>query len=939
MRLEQLNSILGKIPAENRQFGVAARTKTPKATTPKKKTATVDTLEKLERASNKSTAAVRVRRYKVDYQGKPVRSVSLLSGKNDKRLFSSISTVVSENNIVEPLFPDSLVKPGSKDAKNYNDELFRVLREASKYIFVEGYDINREDIVQLLIDKAKQGVQVAVLFDPVNTPAEEPKRKLLDKLIAAKLANLQVVEYPILEGKKDETNVTAHSHCAEENCGEDTAPSFAAGKFSQILHAKKVICDTPDGSICEVSGGINFNENSVKHFDTAWYTSGVAVLDSLMHILEHYALAAGELPFDVDKFLPTAEQVNALTTKRLNGAASLPTTIEMAASGTSRFTPRPRGYSLKVFKKYIENNPGKQVVIDSHNLLDEGAFALLQKAVEKQAPVTVLINPMTVEQEEEFRLMKPKLKAMGVELVKVGDLRVDDTYLRLVCRELDEAIAKKESIDAGAFALTSEEVIVRLIAAHKAGCRVRVLLDDLTIKKAMINLKALERLTVVGVPVKGVEKKTKERLAGAAGTTPNDLKLHAKAILIGRGTPNARELAGSANFSGVGFDYNLEDGRLVRSPSVVDAVGTRLFDFLWKEAVQAQPRKLVDDAKRIDWVTRVPIDTKLEDLVFVVSDNEVTGLSARNGSRIINSCDIAFKVNPKTGEYKIVDILNQYIIPGEDHFGNKLEIPSITTNITGIDEAWLAKYKAVGETEAVQKRIAFRQKIGQQGPVLEGGQGYDFDITQQDYTLRLEHNGQKTENGVVNYKCNPLWFDTIVLAEKLDPDEKENNLRALIKRENVEIENPTEEQVLHKAIGCGTYTMMVFCKQLARGKFQTVRDLLGKDEISSFKPNTVVTNTKGAPVLQLDYEEGALVARLPKGQTWSENYNVRTKVLGRDGHRLKVQFTVADGTSREVIGFVDVEKDEVVWKYPGAIYFELLEAGLNMARPNVIKSV
>ncbi|MEO1173242.1 MAG: phospholipase D-like domain-containing protein, partial [Myxococcota bacterium] len=236
----------------------------------------------------------------------------------DDRTFSEISTVSSPYNIVEPLFASSLVPSGPE---NYRERLFQLIDEAQKFVFVEGYQLSDEALVDKLIEKARQGVQVTVLFDPVNPPEEQRKAQLLNRMRdvakndpAVRAANsLHVEEFKTVLDKPEE---------------ED-----------QILHIKRTIADRPNGAIGEVSGGINFGDDSHLNVDTGWYTEGVSVLDSLQKLVDHWPREGQPLPFSLDA-VPSVPELRELMQTRESELV----TVEIAASGKRR-VEKPREYS------------------------------------------------------------------------------------------------------------------------------------------------------------------------------------------------------------------------------------------------------------------------------------------------------------------------------------------------------------------------------------------------------------------------------------------------------------------------------------------------------------------------------------------------------------------------------------------------------------------
>ncbi|MEL6759774.1 MAG: hypothetical protein AAFP04_05170, partial [Myxococcota bacterium] len=386
----------------------------------------------------------------VSHSGRSVGAISASSvGSGDPRTITDINTVVSTHNRVVPLFPESLAP---EDSECFESELGRLIDEAQSFIFVQGYDLSHEDFVERLIEKAREGLQVVAYFHP---PAKEGdiKSRLLDRLREAS-------EEPGLAGKL----------VVEEFAGT------GSGKSDQAMHVKRVIADTAGGSIAEVSGGINFGERSTLNVDTAWRTEGVAVLDSLRAMLDHYP-DNHDLPFDLER-VPDATTVDKKTRRLLKELGEDPVRIELARSGR-RAILSPRSYTKKRFMERAAR--GDKLVIGASDLEKPWMLSGLRTAV-KNGSLVKVITPS--EPKSAVKKAKSIVDAHRETLDESGigvyraDLSVsDNSYLDLVLRELDRAIEHGESIDVASFALTEPEIIDKLIEAYENGCQVRVAAD------------------------------------------------------------------------------------------------------------------------------------------------------------------------------------------------------------------------------------------------------------------------------------------------------------------------------------------------------------------------------------------------------------------------------------------------------------------------------
>ncbi len=505
----------------------------------------------------------------VSYGGRSVGAISASSvGSGDPRTITDINTVVSTHNRVVPLFPESLAP---EDESCFEAELGRLIDEAQSYIFVQGDDLSHEDFVERLIEKAREGVQVVAYFHP---PAKDGdiKSRLLDRL---------------REASKERG--LAGKLVVEEFSGTGN------GKSDQAMHVKRVIADTASGSIAEVSGGINFGERSTLNVDTAWRTDGVAVLDSLRAILDHYP-DSHDLPFDLER-VPDAAPVDKKTRQLLKKLDEEPVKIELARSGR-RDILSPRTYTKKRFMERAAQ--GDKLVIGASDLEKPWMLSGLRTAV-KNGSLVKVITPS----EPKSAVKKAKsivdthqeaLDELGIGVYR-ADLSVsDNSYLDLVLRELDGAIENGESIDVASFALTEPEIIDKLIEAHNNGCQVRVAVDALNVGGVLTNQKAIALLTHVGIAVRAFTNDVAAKM-GLERNDEHDVKLHAKVMILG----GNRVLGGSANFSTRGMSFNVEDGRLVESSSVATAFRAVMFEPVWEHGLVIEPMETVsfNDARTL----------------------------------------------------------------------------------------------------------------------------------------------------------------------------------------------------------------------------------------------------------------------------------------------------------------------------------------------------
>lgn len=150
----------------------------------------------------------------------------------------------------------------------------------------------------------------------------------------------------------------------------------------------------------------------------------------------------------------------------------------------------------------------------------------------------------------------------GVETVTIGSAEVatffspQDSSMTYGVRAL---IARaQEQIDIAMFFLTHKEVTADLIAAHKRGVEVRVLVDATSVNNGYTKHEILRE---AGIPVKV------ENWGG---------KMHAKAMVV----DDAYLVAGSMNWTKAGSDTNDENTLLIRSPSAAREF-SEYFQQLW----------------------------------------------------------------------------------------------------------------------------------------------------------------------------------------------------------------------------------------------------------------------------------------------------------------------------------------------------------------------
>ncbi|MEM6730394.1 MAG: phospholipase D-like domain-containing protein, partial [Myxococcota bacterium] len=334
------------------------------------------------------------------------------------RSFTPDSTLVSEYNLVRPILSDPLAGPGDL---TFDDAVKSAIEGATKFITITAFSFDREDIVDALLKKAREGVQVAVLADPVNDHKEGLKEKMLAKLRDAGLDNVTVAEYPVaLARNKDE--------------------------YDQIMHVKKLVADDGVGGLVEISGGINYGVTSPSNIDISLETRGVAALDSFREFKRRFHLATGTLPFDPAGLVPDEKSVKKAVKARLGKAKG--SRIELAGT-EKRQVPEPTRFKPAELRRAVES--GKRITISSKQVTEPGVTTLLQKALVNGTEVRVVEEPMNAVQTALYRESRETLRKDGALPIPFDGTFVESSYHGLVLREMDKAIASGESIDIAAF--------------------------------------------------------------------------------------------------------------------------------------------------------------------------------------------------------------------------------------------------------------------------------------------------------------------------------------------------------------------------------------------------------------------------------------------------------------------------------------------------------
>jgi DNA polymerase III epsilon subunit-like protein len=290
-----------------------------------------------------------------------------------------------------------------------------------------------------------------------------------------------------------------------------------------------------------------------------------------------------------------------------------------------------------------------------------------------------------------WRSMFDELKQAGANIVPKNEMVKDESYRRMVYRELQTAIDRKESIDFGAFALSDRNTILMLIQAHHAGCKVRGIVDDLEIDKSQINRKGWVALSQAGIPIRVFTDLDADRAVDWS-ERPHDVKAHLKTIVLGLergdgGEPEPRILKASANLSKAGFENNIEGGALIHSPQVARAVKEKLIDPLYEVSSELQVHAPVPLSERQPFTKLIDPDAELEGQAVDVGDFEGMGLAAHLGDQPLSwaSSPYVFDGNQNLTRVEDLDPLDLYMDLPSDELGRFQYVPSGSFDVHGIN--------------------------------------------------------------------------------------------------------------------------------------------------------------------------------------------------------------------------------------------------------------
>ena len=892
------------------------------------------------------------------------------SAGGDERQYELSSAVVSYANIVTPVVSRAFVDGADKDVPGTFDfERNRIVDEAQNFVVTRYYGFERQDYADKLISAAKRGVKVEIEMHPPETATRRrAQQAALDKLQRAIAhdpkvkANLSVAESTILP------------HDPEKD-------------YPQIMHEKSVIADTPDGTLVELEGGINGGNNSPNNLDYAMRIEGSAVHDALRKYLSYRAKGHSGVESIAEQVIqryPRAELEKRVTAKAKRDDQPL-VKVELGGGGRRR-VPQPETYTTEELQRRAEAgmsiNLGIQDVARFTHLseagnprwgLNDAMFATLETALANKSAVTITIptDDESIDRDNYLAIKEATgpLRKLGA-LVCWDDTVVRDvSYKNLVYDNLDLAKERLESCEIAAFALTDKGVMERVVNLHRAlqdvpedrRPPVKVAVHELEIDDTQVNQKVVA-LSTAGVDVRVFTDKDAVAIAQKLGRemnmriSPEDIKLHAKGMLLGRVAAepppvDPRAAHGSANFSNSGFERNVEGGRFYHHPTVAQQIQERVFEEVFELCRPIEKFDLVPLALRQGIFQKVPLDTAIEDLSFMGFDLETTSYAAHFGEVPVEIAAMRESLqkteNPdgtvtwSRGKKRIGE-LNTKTALGFNAFGSEQKVPKQAAEIHG-----LTRDKLEGEPSLHDGLVRFRELAQREGKVaipLAHNFKFDGPFIDTQYA-KPEHaiGGLNHEAVDVPSVCTMELAKRALPFKKKDergPDEAPQSYS--LKNLGQQLAGRTQSDV-HEGFEDTDIALDLLVALANKLQARTLRDLLPEDKLyldlegSEF---TMYANPKGDQrVAEFSNQSDPRVAtthgrNLKDGQPMlgAPRKVYEHRVLGSDGNRVEVELATSKGKEPQLVrGWVDA--DQVRFYQGGETYWGLREAGHDLRAP------
>jgi hypothetical protein len=156
-----------------------------------------------------------------------------------------------------------------------SDDIFTQIKaniqDAKKSIQLEMFGFGQEELATLLADKAKEGLPVQVVLDPINEEYEKEKEKCVEIM---REGGVEVLFYPVQK-----------------------ADPAQKKNFDQINHVKMLILDGEEAII----GGMNWGSHSPANHDVDVHIEGPVVdkMEALFN--KDYGVSGGKNPLPIEK--------------------------------------------------------------------------------------------------------------------------------------------------------------------------------------------------------------------------------------------------------------------------------------------------------------------------------------------------------------------------------------------------------------------------------------------------------------------------------------------------------------------------------------------------------------------------------------------------------------------------------------------------------------
>jgi len=189
-----------------------------------------------------------------------------------------------------------------------------------------------------------------------------------------------------------------------------------------------------------------------------------------------------------------------------------------------------------------------------------------------------------------------------------------------------------------------------------------------------------------------------------------------------------------------------------------------------------------------------------------------------------------------------------------------------------------------------------------------------------------------TRNGQPTYhKFDSPYVDTVDISTKVFPEKQTHDLDKQMERLQIAVD-PTLPR--HDAYADVVYTAQALGKLIAKGSFKTVGELLGHDLVQVKRALNPKDAPNGSDNLILSFDEkGKLLVNVTAA---AKSERVRAiDVLGYQGPWVHLSFVTGSGQN-EKHHDAWVPVDDLRFRSPGKIFYELIESGQKLEKAKVL---